>query len=644
MSGNSAYSKPVHVFDAPEIGNIKAEFIYNFFTPNERIDETGYRQLIDKDSNFFKANGDANYRTINARVPRFVRLNIEYGLDPSLMASDQIERGERFVMSQRELTGAVANGLIVTEQTATSRLYTGYTSGNAGLDSELNNVMRLKLNKFFQNMKEQGLTPDQALTELSKKTNVEADTLAQLLPPNLNDVLGLNDAKHKPVSELMPDVASSSAKVQLLSTFAPLIQRRSVERGTSLLESGISNNYLNSIANLKADPKLLDAIGVPIPPSAGELEFQAPMIRPPRDATGNVLGTVAGVVGLLVEKTRVYNGKRYAMESIVVAGNSPELILDSKVAYGQIYEYRLRTLSLFEVPCTTPADAAGNPGQQFIGSFLVASSPTQSYRVEAIEDRAPPPPPVVDYYFNYTNDYEGSGVTLSWQFPTNPQRDIKYFQVFRRKSVKEPFELLCMVDFDNSIIRSLPKEEIDPSLVKSYPAPRNIFVDPEFTKESKFIYAVTSVDARMLSSPYSPQSQVSFDKHSNQIVVEHFADVGAPKQYPNWTAKAQFFVDSMKDSSHGKVSIYFDPEAYTLIDGDGNSSPLFQGLGDDRFAKYVFQFINTDRLAEQRFVVRIDNLDFKKKQEERKSKTSPKMNAAAQAINQKAKGKKGKGK
>ena len=175
MSGSSVYSKPVHVFDAPEIGNIKAEFVYNFFTKNERIDETGYKQLVDKDRSFFK-NGVPNYRTINARVPRFVQLNIEYGLDPSLMTADDIKRGPRFEMSQNELKSAVANGLVVTEQTATSRFYTGYTSGNAGLDDELNNVMRLKLNRFFQDMKEQGLTPDQALAKLSKKTNVEADT------------------------------------------------------------------------------------------------------------------------------------------------------------------------------------------------------------------------------------------------------------------------------------------------------------------------------------------------------------------------------------------------------------------------------------------------------------------------------------
>ena len=66
----------------------------------------------------------------------------------------------------------------------------------------------------------------------------------------------------------------------------------------------------------------------------------------------------------------------------------------------------------------------------------------------------------------------------------------------------------------------------------------------------------------------------------------------------------------MKDSGHSKVKIYFDPEVYSFIDESGTKEPLFLGDSEDDMAKYVFQFINTDRLAEQRFEVKIKNADY----------------------------------
>jgi hypothetical protein len=87
---------------------------------------------------------------------------------------------------------------------------------------------------------------------------------------------------------------------------------------------------------------------------------------------------------------------------------------------------------------------------------------------------------------------------------------------------------------------------------------------------------------------------------------------GAPKQYPNWELKENFFVDSMKDSSHSNVSIYFNPEAYTVVKGNGESFPAFSSTTVDPLSRYVFQFINTDRLLEKKFEAKIDDSNFRK--------------------------------
>ena len=103
---------------------------------------------------------------------------------------------------------------------------------------------------------------------------------------------------------------------------------------------------------------------------------------------------------------------------------------------------------------------------------------------------------------------------------------------------------------------------------------------------------------------------VSFDTTKNKIRKEFVCYSGAPKQYPNWTLKENFFVDTMKDSSHSSVNIYFNPEAYTLIRSNGEVIPTFYSKSKDPLAKYVFQFINTDRLLEQKFEATIDDSNF----------------------------------
>lgn len=184
--------------------------------------------------------------------------------------------------------------------------------------------------------------------------------------------------------------------------------------------------------------------------------------------------------------------------------------------------------------------------------------------------------------------------------------------MFRRKSIDVPFELIAHLDFDDSVIRSPAQERIDPTLMTTFSAMPLMYIDAEFNKSSTYIYAIVSVDARQISSGYSTQIKVSFDSTKNKIKKEFVCYGGAPKQYPNWTLKENFFVDSMKDSNHGNVNIYFNPEAYTLIRGNGEVIPTFYSKTDDSLAKYVFQFINTDRLLEQKFEVAIDDSNFKK--------------------------------
>jgi hypothetical protein len=49
---------------------------------------------------------------------------------------------------------------------------------------------------------------------------------------------------------------------------------------------------------------------------------------------------------------------------------------------------------------------------------------------------------------------------------------------------------------------------------------------------------------------------------------------GAPKPYPNVNVLGDFFSDLIKDSSHSRIRLYFDPEYLNVTNNEGRSLNL----------------------------------------------------------------------
>ena len=100
------------------------------------------------------------------------------------------------------------------------------------------------------------------------------------------------------------------------------------------------------------------------------------------------------------------------------------------------------------------------------------------------------------------------------------------------------------------------------------------------------------------------------DANKNRISKKHISFGGAPKQYPNWFLKENFFQDSIKDSMHKKCEIYFSPECYRVkeeISGGGRTyTRIIWTKQRDPDARYIFQFMNVDRLLDQKFTIQLD--------------------------------------
>lgn len=582
MNSTSMPSKPIHFFDVPEVKTFDAEFKYNFFVNDESVDESGSKAINGNLSTRFLRKGTADTSNLNARTPRYVKLS--FGFQDSKKAMFASRAAKQLSMRSEEILKALNTGKIITEDDAAEERFTSMCLGNNSIDVDLENLMRLTLNRYVASES----SIQDAITEFSKSTDVNSNFIStSMVPPSMNE---------RPKGNVFSTFAANEKKVksqvQLNSSYAPMMLRKSVERGLSLFDQSLISNYLISLDEI-TEEKDLDV-------TVDENIFDIPSLDQQKLDSPRFISEAA-VVGVIIEKSRIFGDKKYPMPAIVITGQRPSEGYDSQVAYGQTYEYACRTIAKFRIPATT------DDGRTFIQTFLVASKPSQKVVITLTEDRAPSPPQDVNYYY----EFDSKSLYITWSPPVNPQRDVKYYQIFRRESVKEPFELIANLDFDDSLVRSTPIERIDPSITTSFSLMPTFYIDSEFAKSKSYIYALVAVDARQISSPYSTQIMVSFDNQKNKIQKNFVCYAGSPKQYPNWTLKNNFFVDSMKDSNHDRVNIYFNPEAYTLIRGNGEAIPAFYSTTIDPMSKYVFQFMNTDRLLEQKFEVRIDDSSFK---------------------------------
>lgn len=234
--------------------------------------------------------------------------------------------------------------------------------------------------------------------------------------------------------------------------------------------------------------------------------------------------------------------------------------LDFKVKYGTSYYYWMHTVyklkqGVFDISLSDT-----------MASVLFQSQPSNSVYVQTI-DRVPPPPPA-DFYLFW--DYESSKLNLSWNFPVNPQQDIKYFQIFKRSSVEQPFNLLIEYDFNSAVVKPVRYENILDRNVIKMNFPFTTYADPSFLTDSpEQIYTICSVDAHGLVSNYSQQLKCRFDRFKNKLIVERVSPGNAPRQYPNMYLKGDFFLDSVTRTGVKSIAVGFDPDYLNIYDARG---------------------------------------------------------------------------
>lgn len=595
MAQQSLPSNLFPAIDIPEPTNLSAEFVYNFFTPDEKV-EGALSAVPDfaknKSKDLVEQNVIANAANYNRFVPRYIKIN----WTPKI--------------STQNINDIRNVALNISIQSNNDKIYSEdgfgfFNYSNIVLqDNQIDSVLRFYVNRLMQ---DSGVTSSLAFSgsqmDFAKKTN--SLTSNAVTPNFLSNILGDIESSGMSVDKINSTNHETDNVLFELRNIASNIQIKNMFLNSTLstMNNSVANIYEDELAVDLADSLDKQNFAIQNFPStrffASEYSF-IPDNLVDFLPTQNIehFDPKSFPIGYIIEKTEINpSGIVLIHNPIYVETPFVGEKIDFDVKYG--YQYQYKVFSVYAISTLVPNNQTGQIG---IGTFLIKSKPVVTDLITCDEKVAPPPPS--DFFVAW--DYLNNAPRITWSMPVNRQRDVKYFQIFRRDSIDNPFELLAMYDFDDSQIKSqLSETDIDPRLVTKTDASTAYYLDKDMTKDDTYIYSVCCIDAHGYSSNYSLQMQVSFDKYKNSIVRKMISPEGAPKAYPNCYLLQDTFVDTIRTSNATKMNVYFDPEYLDVFQKINNKKNYNQFIKTDGNTSYKIQLINVDLQKQQVFTVRL---------------------------------------
>lgn len=592
------FSKPSLLVDLPEVRELKSEFVYNFFSADERVNESS--NSYDSDSvygrvGFTSTNIDLTTTTYTENVatsnitdqdlrafygrkavyPRFIKItfkNPEANTDNSLRVKTTDIKN---IAREAALNVFGRTGVSVIDTSLDQTVYNILSGSMLDSTNEENTSVSIRILNAIQN----GLQPDGYRYAATDTRQSQLNYIEEALQG-----LDYGFSYYSSIAGTITAASLNSSKNiytdEISSTQDSL--KRIEEQAIAA-----SNPYVLRTSDYEADFNFAN-IDVNIPSSS-----RLPVIK-------NYL------IGYILQKFSTNtDGTTKILNEKVVLNPKITSFLDPDIAYGRKYKYRVISLyaCLFQMSQRV-VNGRGLEEDRTVTKYVLFSSRGMETSTICEEYIAPPPP--VDLRFRYRAD--NTGLNITWNFPVNPQRDIKKFQVFRRKTISEPFQLIRVYDFDDSVSKSLDPENVPEGLISRNLLPVTIHHDLAFTKNSKFIYAVCAIDAHGYTSNYSVQLEASYDRYRNRINTRVISRSDAPKPYPNIFLNQDTFVDTMKMSGYTRVNIYFDPEYVKITDQRGvdqNHIVFNNNRGDDN--SYKLMIVNTDFQQSQTLDIKIND-------------------------------------
>lgn len=546
----SSVSIPFYQLSLPEGEGITAEFVYNYYTRDEGVSEKTFLGSIDSRSDQY----------------RFVLENWERGTLPRQINLTFGGKSpyENVTLDSGVLTRAVKSESVIFEDAPFSTKFSSLLVHDTSIDEKIYRVSERIGGESISSRGRDILNVSklQALGHrFSKAETREAiANLYEIDVKSINLGVSLNNLF---VADVLKTVGKWQASA-FIDEFASAIEEAQTTQNTARSED--EDPFLISEQETDVNLKVIES-------------------RLIRGLTSYITSTAfletlkTTKIGYIIEKYgEQLDGTTLRYPDIIIEDPNETAFTDGEVRYGASYKYRIRTV--YQTYMISPHDSGNGLFDGFyeICTLFVASE--GAFTSIKCEESIPPSPPN-----NISFQQTLFGLYIRWNLPINTQKDIKRFQVFRRPNIDLPFELLREINFDLTILPYSTGEKIPQRLIEKYVAPVKHFIDSDFSDiDSDFIYAICAIDAHGLSSAYSEQFRVRFDKITGKLLVTRVSPEGAPKPYPNVKVLGDFFSDLIKDSGHSRIRIYFDPE-YSDVTRAGKSLSLISA-GDIGIANY----------------------------------------------------------
>lgn len=625
-------SKEIYAVDVPEISRFQGTFNYNFFTPDESVSETGgvpvkilQRQVDEVDATFIQ------YST--TRAPRSVTFvwKLPHLVDPGNQVTDLQQRNHVFATNAQN-GSLIADNVdkVITEDDFASNNYVTVTFHDGEIDDKIHYLVS---GSYAMHTLDEG--HDHDVSHYKAAHRLSALTPKYIKPHFLFRALAsptlasgnrfFTSSGQRIFNDYFRRLKAVSINAQINGKLFHDITNRTIQDPHSPFTVDLQNLH-------KYSKKLSHQVIHRSSAQVSEADFKTfvPFIDlKVRRTAYHHDQNGAEIVGYIIDKTELTaDGHSHVYSPIIVDNPRVHLTADFQIKYNATYVYTIRTVAQFTIPAIDDDN-----GDIAMIKVLVSSKPSSKVYVNTVETTAPPSPTDLSFTWNYerinpsTAKYDmttgqplpGTGypgsLLIHWTFPPNSQRDIKKFQVFRRRDINHPFELIKMYDFDDSLALLPNCENPNPNLVEHLKSPCSFFYDDDFHVgnhhhhdphqnqygdaehspwSSTFIYAVAAVDAHGFTSGFSAQFQVWFDPFKNRLEKKLISHAGAPKPYPNLYLEADTFVDTIRVSgpSSKQLKVYFNPEYYFVYD---DHERLVRVLATQQTGgSYKLQFINTD--------------------------------------------------
>jgi|GEM_PF-2332027 hypothetical protein len=582
-SGRESYvSLPANRINIPEVRRAKAEFVYNYFVKDERVKKsTGLSKdkILDLGVDF---SNEIFFQMSNDRMPRYVKLSFKppktYGIIKKSTVSKFIEDN----LDKITIEGASSN-----------TYFTGIEFIDTGKEKEIYSLLNSTM--FFTDIVTAEGSPQDAAEALYDTLEEKGGLFGKdkrLLKEGLSNMQ--SSGYVLAASDVPPEIAEFSddplTKQNFSVQFNNLTISETVKTATRIPDTVFQDEFraLDSFSEGIKTKMLKTVNPSKISDTQYEMTVKAVEIKTLSDKTlypnrtRNVrnFGARKGrknyanrkslydkypqikLAGYIIQKYEVDTDESTTFLGTMYSNNTNGLyIVDKDVRYGGNYIYKIRTIAEVDTIVTTStASASQNSLSSFAIAKMLVASEGATVSATCTEYVPPPPPENLRIGFNFRRKLP----FLSWQFPLNVQRDIKRFQIFKRKNLRKPFTLIAELDFDDSVIRGGVAEIALEENVHRTDQPRVNYLDKTFNLGDTPIYAIASVDAHGMSSNYSAQIRMRYNKYTNKLTTKVLSGPNAPKPYPNLLLNVDAFDDAIKVSGYERMKVFFDPEYYKV--------------------------------------------------------------------------------